>query len=132
MRSGSILLVDDDADLRDSLEDALRAEGYEVSTAVNGKDALHLLREVSVRPDLILLDIMMPEMDGWAFRGEQRKDPCLAWIPVIVFTAYGSPRDIASQLGAVGFLKKPLRLHELLSAIARVPEATMEAPHGNA
>ncbi|HVE82162.1 MAG TPA: response regulator, partial [Myxococcales bacterium] len=70
--------------------------------------------------DIILLDMMMPEMDGWAFRAEQTKHPRMETIPVIIFTAYGVPRDTAAQLGALGFLKKPLRLVELLEAIDRV------------
>src|SRR5687767_5128531 len=95
-----ILIVDDDADVRESIREALDDEGYRVATAANGKAAVRLLRDDNLRPDLILLDIMMPEMDGWAFRAEQRKDPKIASIPVIVFTAYGTPRDIARQLEA--------------------------------
>jgi CheY-like chemotaxis protein len=119
----AILLVDDDADVRESIRDALADEGYRVTTAANGREALHLLKNEDLRPDLILLDIMMPEMDGWAFRGEQLKDPKLVSIPVIVFTAYGAPRDIARQLDAAGFLKKPLHLDELLSTIAQATAA---------
>jgi CheY-like chemotaxis protein len=122
----SVLIVDDDADVRESIADALEGEGYRVAAASNGKEALRLLQDRNLRPDLILLDIMMPEMDGWAFRGEQQKDADLASIPVIVFTAYGSPRDIARQLDAAGFLKKPLRLEELLSTIDRVPQSRVE------
>jgi CheY-like chemotaxis protein len=115
-----ILIVDDDADVRESIGDALEEEGYRVAGASNGKEALRLLKDEKLRPDLILLDIMMPEMDGWAFRAEQRKDPELAQIPVLVFTAYGSPKDVAQQLQAAGFVKKPLRLDDLLSMIERV------------
>lgn len=68
----------------------------------------------------------MPEMDGWAFRAEQRKDPELASLPVLVFTAYGAPKDIAQQLQAAGFPKKPLRLDELLSTIDRVHQTQRE------
>jgi len=114
----SVLVVDDDADVRECIKDALEVEGYRVTGAANGKDALRLLKDDVVRPDIILLDIMMPEMDGWAFRAEQLKDPELASIPVLVFTAYGSPKDVARELHTAGFLRKPLRLEELLSAIA--------------
>src|ERR1043165_7264957 len=120
-----ILLVDDDADVRDSIGEALEGEGYRVVNASNGKEALRLLKDDGIRPDLILLDIMMPEMDGWAFRAEQHKDPTLAAIPVIVFTAYRTPRDTARQLDAAGFLRKPLRLDELLSAIDRVSRTSV-------
>jgi two-component system, chemotaxis family, chemotaxis protein CheY len=123
-----ILIVDDDADVRESIREALEAEGYRVAAASNGKEALRLLKDDNIRPDLILLDIMMPEMDGWAFRAEQRKDPELASIPVLVFTAYGSPKDVAQQLQAVGFLRKPLRLDDLLSAIDRVGRGSVGAP----
>jgi CheY-like chemotaxis protein len=116
----SILVVDDDADVRESVTDALEEEGYRVVSASNGKHALRLLRDERLRPDLILLDMMMPEMDGWGFRREQQNDPELASIPVIVFTAYGLPRDTAQQLQVAGFLKKPLRLDDLLSTLARV------------
>jgi CheY-like chemotaxis protein len=84
-----------------------------------GKEALRLLQQEKLRPDLILLDIMMPDMDGRTFRTEQRKDPEIASIPILVFTAYGSPKDVAQQLQAAGFLNKPLRLSELLSAVSR-------------
>jgi CheY-like chemotaxis protein len=115
-----ILIVDDDTDVRETVEEALEEEGYHVAGASNGKEALHLLKDERLRPELIILDLMMPEMDGWEFRAEQRKDPDIASIPVIVFTAYGSPADMARKLQAVGFLKKPLRLEELLSAIEGV------------
>ena len=124
----SILLVDDDADVRESVAEVLEEDGYRVTAASNGKEALRLLRDGNLRPDLILLDIMMPEMDGWAFRGEQQKDPRIASIPVVVFTAHGAPRDIAKQLDAAGFLKKPLSLDELLSTIDRVPPRQAAEP----
>ena len=94
-----ILLVDDDGDVRETIREALEEEGHRVTSAANGQEALSLLRDGKVRPDLILLDIMMPEMDGWAFRAEQRKHPELASIPVVVFTAYGSPRDAGYNEG---------------------------------
>src|SRR5688572_12608172 len=119
----SILIVDDDADVRESVGDALVEEGYRVASAANGRAALRLLQNDALRPDLILLDIMMPEMDGWAFRAEQRRDQALAAIPVLVFTAYGTPREVAQKLQADGYLRKPLRLEELLATIARVVEA---------
>ena len=124
----SILIVDDDADVRESVGDALEEEGYRVAHAPNGREALRLLKEVGIRPDVILLDIMMPEMDGWAFRAAQRRDPDLALIPVLVFTAYGTPKQTAETLQAAGFLRKPLRLAELLVAIRRVHGEPVGAP----
>jgi CheY-like chemotaxis protein len=119
MTARAIMIVDDDADVRATVAEALEEEGFEVAMAANGEEALKMLL-ASARPDLILLDMMMPEMDGWAFRAAQRGHPEIAAIPVIVFTACGVPRDAAAQLGAQGYLKKPLRLDELFSAIRRV------------
>jgi two-component system response regulator MprA len=115
------LLVDDDADIRESVHDALVAEGHEVRVAADGKEALRLLTEDQLRPDLILLDLMMPEMDGWTFRGEQQKDEALASIPVVLFTAHATPGAVAKQLDAAGYLRKPLRLEDLLAVIDRIP-----------
>ena len=126
MTESSILVVEDDADIRKTVADLLKEEGYRVATASNGRDALHLLQEERLRPHLILLDMMMPVMDGWAFRGEQLDDPELASIPVIVFSGYGSPRDTAQRLGAADILKKPLRLDEFLSTVGR----TCRSPSG--
>jgi CheY-like chemotaxis protein len=120
---GSVLVIDDDADVRESIECALEDEGYEVRGASNGEEALRVLRERNVKPHVILLDMMMPVMDGWAFRAEQESDPALAAIPVLVFTAYGSPNEIAEQLHAAGYLRKPLRLADLVAAIERVRSA---------
>jgi CheY-like chemotaxis protein len=123
----TILLVEDDVDVRSSVAGALEDEGHRVLVAENGREGLRLIREERHRPDLILLDMMMPEMNGWEFREEQVKDPELAAIPVIVFTAYGVPTDTAAQLGVAGFLKKPLRLGQLLDTVermARQPEAS--------
>lgn len=114
-----ILVVDDDADIRGTVAEALEEEGFAVAKAENGAAALKMLL-AGARPDIILLDMMMPEMDGWAFRAEQQRHPEIAAIPVIVFTAYGVPHETAAQIGAQGFLKKPLRLDELLATINRV------------
>ena len=73
MRGRRVLVVDDDLSIQGFLAEALADEGYGVRTAANGREALAILREW--RPDLILLDLMMPEMDGWEFRGEQRALP---------------------------------------------------------
>jgi CheY-like chemotaxis protein len=118
VNTGHILVVDDDADVRNTVADALEDEGFDVVTAANGGEALRQL-DAGARPDVILLDMMMPEMDGWAFRAEQQKRGELASIPVIVFTAYGIPRETVEQLGAQGYLRKPLRLDDLLRAMNR-------------
>src|SRR4051794_28574938 len=84
-----ILVVDDDPDLRDTLGQILEDEGYSVAAASNGREALAYLRERPA-PSLILLDLMMPVMDGWQFRSEQRLDSVLAKIPVLVISASGT------------------------------------------
>ncbi len=109
-----VMVVEDDEGIRDALCDLLAAEGYEVVPAFNGADALERLRS-GVRPDVILLDLMMPVMDGWAFRAEQRRDPALAEIPVVVITASRNA-DVAS-LEPRAFLRKPIDFDELLKAI---------------
>lgn len=118
-----ILVVEDDDDVRQSVGNALEDEGYRVDSAANGLEALNRLRHRGLRPDLILLDLTMPVMDGWAFRVEQLKDADLAAIPVIVFTAHGIPREVAQQLNAAGFIAKPVRLEALLSAVERIPQS---------
>ena len=114
----SILVVDDDPDVRESLTDILVDEGYRVTGARNGREALEVLRG-HTRPSLILLDMMMPEMDGWSFRLEQQKIPELAGIPVVILSAHGNVRDAALALGAADYLRKPLRIDTLLEIAER-------------
>src|SRR5438874_8753476 len=83
-----ILVVDDDPGIVESLKDLLEAEGYHVETASNGREALDMLR-ARQRPNLILLDLTMPEMDGFEFRDEQEWDPRFSEIPVVVISANG-------------------------------------------
>ncbi len=112
-----VMIVEDDRDVRDSVREALEDHGYQTVGASQGKEALELLRSSAARPCIILLDMMMPVMDGWAFRKAQMADPALSSIPVIVLTAHSSASDTARDMGAVGFLRKPLTLQELLTAV---------------
>lgn len=115
-KSRRVLVVEDDEGIRDALCDLLESEGFDVSSAVHGRDALEKLRNSDgQRPDVILLDLMMPVMDGWAFRSEQQRDPKLADIPVVVITA-SRQADLAS-LRPRAFLKKPIDFDELLRAL---------------
>jgi len=107
-------VVDDDASIRESLGDYLQDEGYLVTTAADGAEALRVLRAGSA-PSVILLDLIMPDMSGWQFRIEQRKDSNLAHIPVIAFSANGSPE--ARAIDAAVFLPKPLDLSALSIAM---------------
>jgi CheY-like chemotaxis protein len=113
---GTVLVIDDDADVRQTVAYALEDAGYRVLLAVDGRDALDILFESEI-PDIVLLDMMMPRMDGWEFRAEQRKHPAIASIPLVLFTAYGVTPETVRELGAQGILKKPLRLDELLATV---------------
>ena len=115
-RQSEIFVVDDDADLREVLGDLLTGEGYAAHLFPNGRSALELLRG-GARPHLILLDLMMPGMNGWEFREEQLRDGELKDIPVVVMTA--STGFDASPLRACEILKKPVGIDEILEAVER-------------
>jgi CheY-like chemotaxis protein len=101
-----ILIVDGDFQTRAALALALQAAGYTTRVAANGLDALRVLR--AWRPDLILLDLLMPGMDGWTFRTRQLLDPRLAGIPVVVLSDSGdSARSEATRLGVAHCFAKP-------------------------
>ena len=112
-----VLLVDDDDDLRQSLAELFLEEGFQVTQAVDGKDALARLAKESV--DMILLDYMMPEMDGLAFREVQRAHPRLAEIPVILLTAATASPERAAILPD-RIMEKPFRFNALLACIHQV------------
>jgi CheY-like chemotaxis protein len=115
----SVLIVDDDAAIRDALTSMLEEEGHRAVSAENGAVAMERLRE-GLRPCAILLDLMMPVMDGWDFRAMQRRDPALADIPIIVITAVGFRTDtILTQFGAVECVHKPPPPSALLDAVRR-------------
>ena len=113
---GGVLIVDDDPDIRDSLREVLEDEGYEVATVANGREALDHLKASNPRPCVILLDLMMPVMDGWQFRKEQKQDPEIAGIPLVVITATGN-RPVL--IDAAELVMKPLDLNRLFEAIGR-------------
>ncbi len=113
---GGILVVDDDPDIRDSLREVLEDEGYEVACVGNGREALDHLKTSSPRPCVILLDLMMPVMDGWQFRREQKQDAEIADIPLVVITATGK-RPVL--IDAAELVMKPLDLTQLFAAIER-------------
>ncbi|HYC04948.1 MAG TPA: response regulator [Azospirillaceae bacterium] len=113
---GSILIVDDHKLGADAFGALLRMEGYVVAVAHDGNEALALLQG-GFRPDLIILDLVMPVMDGRAFRMAQRDDPEIADIPVYVFST-GAEDPIIAELGAVGGQRKPCAVPVLLADIA--------------
>jgi CheY-like chemotaxis protein len=108
-----VLLVEDDDDIRTDLAELLRIKGYEVETAANGAEALDRLRQPEL-PCLILLDLMMPVMDGWQFREAQLQDEMLAQVPVVVIT--GVAEDTAA-LQARKVMRKPVRIDDLVTTI---------------
>jgi signal transduction histidine kinase len=116
-RGDRILVIDDDPDIRSSLEDILRDSGYVTTAAADGKAALESLRRAA-GADLILLDLMMPVMDGWRFRLEQRKDAALRRIPVIALSASSSAQ--AAAVDADAYLAKPFAIETLLGTIQEV------------
>ena len=113
-----ILIVDDDLGIRQAATEILLDEGYLVVTASNGREALDFLRTSPVRPALILLDLSMPEMDGWAFRGEQKHDPVLHSIPVAVFTTQERLSE-ALRMASADFVPKPVNCDRLLATVNR-------------
>jgi CheY-like chemotaxis protein len=110
----SILLVEDDDLLRGAMRMVLEWEGYQVACAGDGGHALDYLR-AGGRPALILLDVLLPGLDGWRFRREQRRDPALAKIPVVVVSAL----DAADCPEADAHVRKPFDPRQLLEAIRR-------------
>jgi CheY-like chemotaxis protein len=114
-----ILLVEDDDAIRAALAEGLRDQGIDVAVAGHGREALDLLRSEPL-PSAIVLDLMMPLMDGWDFRQEQLGDPALRDIPVVIITATGfSANTIKTQLGDVEVVAKPIRQLDLLDVLNR-------------
>jgi CheY-like chemotaxis protein len=111
------MLIEDDADVSDAIASVLEDCGYSVRVAPNGDEALAELRASDSLPDLILLDLMMPVMDGWQFREAQKRDASLAAIPVIVLSADADIEVAARQLGCEGWLPKPIKLRILRDAV---------------
>ncbi|HEY6099714.1 MAG TPA: response regulator [Anaeromyxobacter sp.] len=107
----TVLVVDDEPDIREAVSELLSEEGYDVVGASDGAEALTKLH--TCHPTVVLLDLMMPGMDGWQFRAAQREDPEVSGIPVIVLSAL----DRVSDLDAADFIQKPFDLDRLLSAV---------------
>ena len=112
----SVMIVEDDRDTREMLGRFLELEGFEVRTAAIGQLALKSLQEQG-GASVILLDLMMPVMNGWQFREEQARNPRFARIPVVVLTAAG-PREDIPAISADGWLSKPVDFDRLLATIA--------------
>jgi two-component system, chemotaxis family, chemotaxis protein CheY len=115
----TLLVVDDDLDIRDALQDVLQEAGYRVQLASDGQEALDTLRG-GCCPDLIVLDLMMPRMNGFEFRDVQRHEAPLSAIPVLLASADPALPQAARSLGVAGYLRKPLDLDDLLGAVDRL------------
>jgi CheY-like chemotaxis protein len=116
-RRGCICIVDDDDDIREALRFVLEMEGYRVIEASDGTEALERLRQVPCC--LVLLDLMMPGMNGWQFRTLQMQDPALASIPVFVLTGTRDAAKHTRELQAAGYFEKPFDLTQLSAALER-------------
>ena len=110
----TVLIVEDDELVRDAIAEALRDEGYTVHIASNGREALDALQSAKKQPRLILLDLIMPVMDGWEFLRERERQPTLAGIPVCAVSAAETlPSAVEHRI------RKPFRLDDLLEVVAR-------------
>src|SRR5438093_2384819 len=116
--SAPVLIIEDDPDTRAALGELLSGEGYEVATAADGQEGLRRLR-APPRPCLVLLDLMLPHMDGFEFRVRQLEDPELAVIPVIVLSGGADVEQKAAPLGVVVSLTKPVDFERLVDYVAR-------------
>lgn len=110
---GTVLIVEDDRESREAIVELLQIEGYKVISTANGQEALDALR--SSRPDLIIMDMIMPRVNGFRFRRLQRRDPELASIPVIITTGIGKAAGVEANL----ILQKPIDVKVLLRAVAQ-------------
>ena len=117
-KSKTVLVVEDEPDIRGLVAEALELEGYAVVQAANGQEAIDALRTLDL-PDLILLDLMMPVKDGYEFRIEQAREPRWRNIPVVVMTADSNAIQRMRQVGGRDGLRKPVDLDDLLTTVER-------------
>ncbi len=122
---GTVLVVEDDLDIREVMRMILEASGYRVLEAGDGAEALAVAR--AHRPRIILLDLMMPGMDGFQFREAQLQDPAIAAIPVVIVSGGGAVPEKAAELGAAGYLIKPTDVQRLLAILGDLCRAGDEA-----
>jgi two-component system, OmpR family, response regulator CpxR len=113
----TVMVVEDDVDIRDSIHEVLADLQYRPVSASDGAAALDQLKLMDPKPCVILLDMMMPILDGPGFRQRQQQDPELSGIPVVILSAHAEARATASEMQVAAFLKKPVKLQELLDTI---------------
>ena len=112
-----VLVVDDDTEIRETIIELLEEAGYEAVGAADGLQALEQLRDPADRWCMVLLDLMMPNMDGRTFRAEQLQDPQLAPIPVVIVSAMTDVAEAAEELGVAAHVTKPVRLQRLVQIV---------------
>ncbi|WPU66977.1 response regulator [Peredibacter starrii] len=117
MMKRKILIVEDDPSIRNSLREILEGQGYLVEVSKNGLEAFRVMTEKSFVPDLIVLDLMMPEMNGFEFRELQMEDTRYSHIPVILLTANNRFQEYKEPLKAFEFLNKPLEVDDLIFVV---------------
>jgi CheY-like chemotaxis protein len=114
MSCKTVLVIEDDPAVRESIQDALEIQGYEIATAADGQEAIQRLNALGTQPCVILLDMMMPGMNGWQFLDYQRNDPAYAGIPVVVCSALA---ETARSVKPAAFVPKPVELKILVQAV---------------
>lgn len=118
MTSGRVMIVDDDADVREAMDLSLTLDGFETVLASDGSEALECLREGQA-PDVILLDLMMPTMNGREFLLRLRQDPKTAGLRVVILSGDGEVRQTALAIGADDWIAKPVEIDHLLAVVHR-------------
>src|ERR1039457_3342578 len=114
MAKKKILVVEDDRDIQTVVVQLLESEGFETICANNGREALQVLKDDTQNlPDLIILDLMMPIMDGFEFREEQKRDPRIANVPIVIMSADGNVEPKKHKIDAKAYIKKPLDIDDL-------------------
>src|SRR5690606_28411879 len=113
-----ILVIEDDTSIRELLVELLESEGYSVASAINGLEGLKYLQTEGA-PDLILIDLMMPVMDGYSFRTEQLKNEQWSKIPTVVMSAEANAKEKMKNFNITAFLSKPVELDTILKTVAR-------------
>lgn len=114
-----IVIVEDDIDVRETLAEVLSEEGYDTTAFSGGQAALQHLAKLEQMPALILLDLMMPTMDGWDFRREQRLLGALIEVPTVILSADGNIERNMESLEVNGYLRKPIHIKTLLQLVER-------------
>jgi CheY-like chemotaxis protein len=124
--SNRVLVVDDEPTIRELIGEALRESGYDVDTAAHGAEALDRMHRA--RPDAVVLDLMMPRLDGTSFVELMRLNPCFASVPIVLVTATYGAAQVAERIGARACITKPFELDELVEVVRGIVSEPLRAP----